>query len=263
MRIALGVEYHGAAFCGWQTQTSGCGAQDHLEKALAAFVGAPVSTICAGRTDTGVHALAQVVHLDTEVGREAHAWVRGTNAFLPKTLRVLWAKQVADDFNARFSALTRTYQYLLLNDPVEPGVLDGVIASFHQPLSLERMREAAKMMVGEHDFSAFRASECQANSPMRVMHKLDITRAEQLIRFTFCANAFLHHMVRNIVGELVYVGAGRHTIEEFSDIFHSRDRTKAAPTFAAEGLYLTHVEYEAKYGLPLFRARHPFFAHQS
>jgi tRNA pseudouridine38-40 synthase len=259
MRIALGIEYHGTGFCGWQTQTSGCGVQDHLEAALAAFVGAPVGTICAGRTDTDVHALAQVVHLDTEVEREDHAWVRGTNAFLPPTIRVVWAKRVPDDFNARFSALTRTYQYLLLNDPVEPGLLNNAVASFHQPLTLERMREAAKLLVGEHDFSAFRAAECQANSPMRVMHKLDIVRSEQFIRFTFCANAFLHHMVRNIVGELVYVGAGRHTVAEFHDILVSRDRTRAAPTFAAEGLYLTNVEYEAKYGLPLFRPRHPSF----
>jgi tRNA pseudouridine38-40 synthase len=258
MRIALGIEYHGASFCGWQTQPNGCGAQDALETALASFVGMSIGTVCAGRTDTGVHALAQVVHLDTDVEREDQAWVRGTNAFLPKTLRVIWAKRVPDDFHARFSALSRTYQYLLLNDAVEPAVQLGAVASFHQPLALAPMRQAAQLMLGSHDFSAFRAAECQAKSPVRALEQLDITQHQQTFRFTFRANAFLHHMVRNIVGELVYVGAGRHSIEDFRAIFESRDRTRAAPTFAPDGLYLTTVTYEAKYELPSFRFRHPY-----
>jgi tRNA pseudouridine38-40 synthase len=258
MRIALGVEYHGASFCGWQTQLNGCGAQDALESALASFAGVPVATVCAGRTDTGVHALAQVVHLDADVERDEHAWVRGTNAFLPKTLRVVWAKRVADDFHARFKALSRTYQYLLLNDAVEPGLLNGAIASFHSPLQLAPMRDAARTLLGEHDFSAFRAAECQAKSPVRVLEQLEIMQNDLMFRFTFRANAFLHHMVRNIVGELVYVGAGRHSIADFAAIFASRDRTKAAPTFAPDGLYLTKIVYEAKYDLPMFRSRHPY-----
>lgn len=258
MRIALGLEYHGAGFCGWQTQADGGSVQDALESALARFLGVPVKSTCAGRTDAGVHALAQVVHVDTNVDREDHAWVRGTNAFLPKTLRVIWAKRVPEDFHARFSALSRTYQFVLLNDPVEPGVLHSSMASFHQPLALAPMREVAQLLVGEHDFSAFRAAECQAKSPMRTLKYLDISQHDEIFQFTFCANAFLHHMVRNIVGELVYVGAGRHSLADFRAVFASRDRANAAPTFSPDGLYLIAVEYEAKYALPSFRLRHPY-----
>ncbi len=267
MRVALGLEYRGTQYCGWQTQLAGCAVQDHLERALEKFLGESVGTICAGRTDTGVHALLQVVHLDTDIKREDMSWVRGTNACLPTDIRVLWAKQVAPDFHARFSAVSRTYRYLLLNDPVDCATFNGMVGWFHTPLDIEKMRTAAKMLLGEHDFSAYRAADCQAKSPVKTMLETSIEPLarggweadnEQLMVFTLRGNAFLRHMVRNIVGELVYVGSGRRSLAEFREIFDGQDRTRAAPTFAPDGLYLCSIEYDARFGLPPVRRRHPF-----
>lgn len=260
-RIALGLEYHGGPYCGWQSQPSGCGVQDHLEKALAAFAGTGelrVAVTCAGRTDTGVHAALQVVHLDTSLIREAEAWVRGCNAHLPATIRVLWAKPVDEEFHARFSARTRTYQYVLLNDRTAPAAMHGTVGWFHPPLDEGAMREAATHLIGEHDFSTFRAAECQAKSPVKHMHSVEISRNGAVLTFSFRANAFLHHMIRNIVGELVYVGAGRRSLKEFQTIFASRQRALAAPTFAPDGLYLTQIEYDARFDLPTVAARIPY-----
>ena len=250
MRIALGIEYHGSHFCGWQTQPSGCGVQDHLEAALAHIAGQRVDTICAGRTDAGVHALEQVVHFDTHVERPPSAWVRGTNASAPAALAVLWAREVNPDFHARYSAVSRSYRYVLLNRAVRPALAAGRIGWFHLPLEIGPMREAAGLLVGEHDFSAFRSSECQARSPVRNLHRIDIERQGDYVFFDFSANAFLHHMVRNLVGTLVYVGKGRHEPEWAAEVLASRDRSKAAPTFDAAGLYLTRVDYAASSGLP-------------
>jgi tRNA pseudouridine38-40 synthase len=250
VRIALGVEYDGSRFCGWQTQPSGCGVQDQLETALRSIARAPVETVCAGRTDAGVHALGQVVHFDTDVERPLSAWVRGSNAGLPAGLAVLWAREVAADFHARYSARRRSYRYLLLNRDVRPALAHGRIGWFHLPLDIARMREAAALIVGEHDFSAFRSSECQARSPVRTLHSVDIERHGEYVMFDFCANAFLHHMVRNLVGALVYVGKGKHGPEWISHVLDSRDRAKAAPTFDASGLYLMRVEYDSVLQLP-------------
>ncbi len=249
-RIALGLEYDGRAFCGWQTQPSGCAVQDHVERALAGIAGTPVATICAGRTDAGVHALAQVVHFDTDVERPDTAWVRGGNALLPPAVAITWARAVHGDFHARYSALRRSYRYVLLNRSVRPAADAGRVGWFHLSLDEGRMQVAASALIGEHDFSAFRSSECQAKSPVRVVHGIDIRRNGDYLVMDFCANAFLHHMVRNIVGALVYVGKGAREPGWTAELLAGRDRTRAAPTFDAAGLYLSGVEYDRAFGLP-------------
>ena len=254
MRIALGVEYDGSQFCGWQTQPSGCGVQDHLESALGYIAGERIETVCAGRTDAGVHAIEQVVHFDTPVERASSAWVRGSNASAPAGLAVLWACEVNPEFHARYSARARSYRYVLLNRAVRPALEQRRIGWFHLPLDVDRMRAAGRCLVGEHDFSAFRSSQCQARSPIRNLSRIDVEQHGDYILFDFSANAFLHHMIRNIVGTLVYVGKGKHEPEWAAEVLASRDRSKAAPTFDAAGLYLTQVEYDAAWGLPPGRA---------
>ena len=253
MRIALGLEYDGAAFCGWQTQPGGCGVQDHLESALETFVASRVETTAAGRTDAGVHASAQVVHFDSPVTRDESSWVRGTNSNLDENARVLWARTVPDDFHARYSALSRTYRYLLLDDPVAPAILRSRVGWYHKPLDVDAMGEGAKALLGEHDFTSFRDSQCQAKSPVRVLQVVGIERRGTLIDFTFRANAFLHHMIRNIVGSLVYVGAAKQPPQWMGELLAAKDRRLAAPTFAPDGLYLAGVEYDRAFGLPEFR----------
>ncbi|HET9405512.1 MAG TPA: tRNA pseudouridine(38-40) synthase TruA [Burkholderiales bacterium] len=250
MRIALGVEYDGSRFCGWQTQPQGCAVQDALERALTEVASGPVTTVCAGRTDAGVHALAQVVHFDTGAERPEAAWVRGVNALLPSACAVNWSRPVAQDFHARYSALARHYRYLLLNHPVRPAVDRERVGWFHLPLDLEKMQRAARILIGEHDFSAFRSSECQARTPVRALTRLDIDRRGDYLMFEFSANAFLHHMVRNIVGCLVYVGKGKYPPEWLGELLAGRDRKHAAPTFEAAGLYLSRVTYDERWGLP-------------
>ena len=250
MRLALGLQYDGSAFRGWQTQAGGGTVQDAVEHALEQLAGCPVPTICAGRTDAGVHAACQVIHIDPPVARPLTAWVRGVNRFLPPAVAVRWAVQVDDSFHARFSARTRRYDYWLLNDPVRSPLLDRRAGWMPRPLAIEPMRQAAAMLVGRHDFSAFRSAECQAASPVRDLHELGIERFGNLIRFRLVANAFLHHMVRNLVGSLVYVGLGRQPPQWIAEVLAGRDRTAAAPTFPAAGLYLTGVEYDPAFGLP-------------
>jgi tRNA pseudouridine38-40 synthase len=253
MRIALGLEYDGSAFCGWQTQPGGCGVQDHLQRSLSQLADSPIEVTAAGRTDTGVHACSQVVHFDTDVVRESVSWVRGTNANLHDGARVLWSAEVTAAFHARFSALSRTYRYLLLDDGVAPAILRDRVGWYHKPLELEAMQRAAKSLVGEHDFSSFRDAQCQAKSPVRELREVSVERRGPLLVFTFRANAFLHHMIRNIVGSLVYVGAGRQSPGWIAELMDKRDRREAAPTFAAAGLYLAAVEYDPAFGLPTFR----------
>jgi tRNA pseudouridine38-40 synthase len=250
MRIALGLEYHGGAFCGWQTQHSGCAVQDALERALGEIAGERISTICAGRTDAGVHALAQVVHFDTGAERPESAWVRGVNTLMPAGAAVTWARPAAAEFHARYSARERCYRYVLLNHPLRPALNHGRVGWFHLPLDLDRMQVGAQCLLGEHDFSAFRSAECQANSPVRELRRLEIRKSGDYIVFELAANAFLHHMVRNIVGSLVYVGKGRQDPAWLASVLASRDRKLAAPTLDAAGLYLAHVSYDAKWGLP-------------
>ena len=224
--------------------------QDALERALAGIAGSAVSVAAAGRTDRGVHARGQVVHFDTDAARPASAWVRGVNALLPDSVAVLWSREVDPEFHARYSALARCYRYELLNRPVRPALAASHAGWFHLPLSVEKMREAAALLVGEHDFSAFRSSECQAKTPVRRLHALEIERRGERIDFVLRANAFLHHMVRNIVGTLVYVGKGRHPPGWVREVLLSRDRASAAPTFGPQGLYLERIDYDSRWGLP-------------
>ena len=225
--------------------------QDALEAALARIADAPVEVTCAGRTDRGVHARAQVVHFDAAAARPDSAWVRGVNALLPESVAVLWARRVGDGFHARYSALARSYRFVLLNRPVRPALGARHAGWYHAPLDVEPMRAAAALLVGEHDFSAFRAAECQAKSPVRTLHSIAIERAGERVDFVLRANAWLQHMVRNIVGTLVYVGAGKQPPAWAGGVLASRDRARAAPTFAAEGLYLEAVDYEARWEIPV------------
>ncbi|MDB5776461.1 MAG: tRNA pseudouridine synthase [Herbaspirillum sp.] len=272
-RIVLGIQYDGSPWQGWQTQPHGQTVQDALEAALLRFALIPLSVVCAGRTDSGVHALEQVVHFDTAVSRDIASWVRGVNAFLPPSIAVRWAcelppldiaplpiataSQAIDPryareggFHARFSATARTYHYLLYNHPVRAPLLVGRAGWVFRPLALQPMREAAQHLVGTHDFSSFRSIECQAKSPVRSMYGLDIAQSGDMFMFTLRANAFLHHMVRNIVGALIAVGHGRKDPAWIADLLAQRDRSRAAPTFMADGLYLARVEYPAQWQLP-------------
>ena len=250
MRIALGLEYDGSQFFGWQSQPQKCTVQDVLQAALGRIADERIVVAAAGRTDTGVHALEQVIHFDTRANRPLSAWVRGVNALLPKSIAILWACFVPEEFHARFSAQARSYRYLLINRPVRSAVRYGKVGWFHAPLDIERMRAASHYLLGEHDFSSFRAAECQAKSPVKNLLKFDITRQGDLIMFDLTAGAFLHHMVRNIVGCLVYVGKSKYPPEWLQEVLESRDRKKAAPTFAPDGLYLCGVTYDAKWQLP-------------
>jgi len=242
-RIALGIAYDGRPWQGWQKQPHGQTVQDALERALQAFVGAPVSTVCAGRTDTGVHGLNQVVHLDTDVHRTTESWVRGTNAHLPDSISVQWAQVVPAEFHARFSATARAYTYVILNTRVRHPMWQGRAGWVFQPLNVAAMQQASCCLLGEHDFSSFRSSQCQAKSPVRTMHSLEVTHAGPRILVQFKANAFLHHMVRNIMGALVQVGQGREPVDYVAKVLEAKDRTQGAPTFSPDGLYLTDVTY--------------------
>jgi tRNA pseudouridine38-40 synthase len=224
--------------------------QDVLERALAAIAGEAVTVTAAGRTDRGVHARAQVAHFEAQAARPDNAWVRGVNAFLPDSVAVLWARPVESEFHARFSAIARTYRYRLITRPVRPALASRHAGWYHATLDVAAMRDAARALVGQHDFSAFRAAECQAKTPVRTVHSLTIDEHADEVDFVIRANAFLQHMVRNIVGSLVYVGAGRQPPGWIAEVLASRDRNKAAPTFAPEGLYLERIEYDAKWGLP-------------
>lgn len=242
-RLALGIAYDGQPWLGWQTQPGGQTVQDQLEQALVQFVGQRVSTICAGRTDTGVHAQGQVVHLDAPVDRPSMAWVRGLNSHLPPSIAVCWAAPVSDTFHARFSALSRRYTYVILNTPVRQPLWEGRAGWCFRPLDHEKMREAAQCLLGEQDFSSFRSSQCQAASPVRHVHDIQIERSGPFVLLQLRANAFLHHMVRNMVGELVQVGQGKHPVGRVAEVLAARDRKQAAPTFSAAGLYLRDVQY--------------------
>jgi tRNA pseudouridine38-40 synthase len=250
------LEYDGRAFHGWQRQKSLTSVQAALEDALTRIADHTVSVHCAGRTDTGVHASAQVVHFDTQTRRPLNAWVRGVNALLPPAVAVRWAKEVDTQFHARYSARCRRYRYLLLNRPQRPGLLAGRVGWFHLPLELEAMREAARYLLGEHDFSAFRAAKCQAKSAVKRMTYVGIQQeihAEGIFfAFDFEASAFLHHMVRNLIGSLVYVGKGAWSPEHLCAVLEGRDRTQAAPTFSPDGLYFQGAVYDPALGIPEF-----------
>lgn len=252
MRIAIGLAYDGSGFAGWQSQPGGNTLQDRLEAALAVIAGEPVRAVAAGRTDAGVHALGQVVHFDTAAERPESAWVRGTNAALPEAIAVQWACRVADDFHARFCAVARTYRYVLYNHPVRPAILAGKVGWFHRPLDAGRMSDAAVSLLGTHDFSAFRSAECAARSPVRTIERIRVDRHGDFVVFEVVANAFLHHMVRNLVGALVQIGKGATPPGWLGEVLAGRDRARGAPTFAPDGLYLAAVAYPERWQLPWF-----------
>ena len=253
-RVVLGLQYDGTPWHGWQTQSSGQTVQDRLEVALEKFSCVSQQTHCAGRTDAGVHALEQVVHFDTDIDRTSASWLRGVNAFLPQSIAVRWATTVPadspDGFHARFSARARTYCYVLYNNPVRAPLLVGKAGWAFRPLDLGAMQDAATLLLGTHDFSAFRAVDCQAKSAVKTLRRIDIGRQRDMIVFTFEANAFLHHMVRNIVGSLVYVGKGKQSAAWLADVLAAGDRHRAAPTFMPDGLYLAKIDYDTKWRLP-------------
>jgi tRNA pseudouridine38-40 synthase len=250
MRVALGLSYRGQAYLGWQSQPGGRTVQDHLEAALSRFAGQTVRTVCAGRTDTGVHAINQVVHFDTSLTREPFSWVRGTNTYLPMDIAVQWCCFVPDRFHARNSARSRRYAYILLESAVRPAVEAGLVGWTFRPLDLAAMREAAQALVGQHDFSAFRSSECQSPTPIKTLYELSIERRGHYWRFEFEANAFLHHMVRNLMGVLLAIGTGAKPPGWAAEVLVSRDRDCAAPTFAPQGLYFLGPRYDAEVDLP-------------
>ncbi len=257
MRIALGLSYNGQAYQGWQSQASGQTVQDKLEAALAEFTALTATTgqtrlptLCAGRTDAGVHGLMQVVHFDTDAVREPWAWVRGVNALLPRDIAVQWAHEVQRDFHCRASALSRRYAYVLLASKVRPSVETGRVGWVYQPLQLQALQDAAARLLGEHDFSSFRASSCQALSPVKTLQRIDITQHGAYWRFEFEANAFLHHMIRNLMGCLLVVGDGRQGPEWISEVLAARNRDAAAPTFSPDGLYFMGPRYAPAWGLP-------------
>ena len=250
MRLALGISYNGQAYEGWQSQLSGRTVQDRLEAALAQFTTQPVSTVCAGRTDAGVHGLMQVVHFDTALQREEFSWVRGTNRFLPLDIAVEWAHPVPDEFHSRASAIARRYSYVVLESPVRPSLDAGRVGWVVRPLDGDAMRKAALQVLGEHDFTSFRASACQALSPVKTLTSLQITRRGAYWRFDFEANAFLHHMIRNLMGCLLVVGQRRQPPSWLGEVLRTRDRDAAAPTFSPAGLYFLGPVYEPRWGLP-------------
>jgi tRNA pseudouridine38-40 synthase len=259
MRIVLGVEYDGTELSGWQRQAHAPSVQQALESALSRVADAPVEVTCAGRTDAGVHATHQVVHFDTEASRPERAWIRGVNSNLPSSIGVRWVRQADDDFHARFSATSRSYRYLILSDPVRPVLLRNQVAWTWEPLALAPMQQAARHLLGEHDFSSFRATACQARHAVRTVLRLQLSAVGQGIALDIEANAFLHHMVRNIAGALMAVGAGRQPPDWVKQVLEARDRTLAGVTAPPGGLYLAGVRYPERFGIPAF-GRQPGFA---
>ena len=249
-RLALGLSYRGSAYHGWQSQPDGRTVQDRVEAALSEFAAVPVATVCAGRTDTGVHALNQVLHIDAPVQRDPFSWVRGSNRYLDKDIALQWCQAVAADFHARRSAIGRRYRYLLLQSAVRPALEHALCGWSFRPLDGEAMRAAAALLIGEHDFSSFRAAECQALSPVKTMRAIRIERRGAYWRFDFDASAFLHHMVRNLMGCLLVVGEGRQSPGWLAEVLAARSRDAAAPTFAPDGLYFVGPYYDARYAIP-------------
>lgn len=249
-RIALGVEYDGSQFYGWQRQAEVDSVQAQLEQALSKVANEPILVQCAGRTDAGVHATGQIVHFDTLAARQLGAWTLGVNAQLPDNIAVRWAQIVDEDFHARFSATARRYRYIIYNHNLRPGILRQGISHYHGDIDENKMHQAAQFLLGEQDFSSFRAVHCQSKTPFRNVHQVNVTRQGMYIVFDIQANAFLHHMVRNIVGSLLEVGLGNKPLNWIKELLDCRDRTQAAATAKPHGLYLVDVTYPEKYQLP-------------
>ena len=250
MKVAAGIEYDGSGFNGWQFQDNGVSVQEKVEQAFGFVADHPMRVVCAGRTDTGVHALEQVVHFETTSRRSERSWVFGANANLPKSVAVIWAREVDESFHARFSAQARRYRYVIFNRHVRPTFLAYRVTWDHRPLDVERMAQAAACLVGEHDFNAYRASACQAKSPVRTVHRLAVSRKDDLVIIDIQANAFLHHMVRNIAGVLMAIGAGEQSVSWSQQVLESRERALGGVTAPPYGLYLVNVEYGPQFDLP-------------
>jgi len=254
-RIVLGIEYDGTAYAGWQWQAGKRTVQGELQAALSKIANQPVTVICAGRTDAGVHALEQVVHFDCEVERDLHAWMMGGNSQLPDDIRITWVRPAIGDFHARYSAIARFYRYVILNRPMKSALLRTQATWCYQPLDADKMHQAAQFLIGEHDFSSFRAQGCQSLSPNRMMHFIEVYRQEQLVIIDICANAFLHHMVRNIAGVLMEIGLGKQPETWTEQLLDIKDRAQAAATAPPYGLHLGAVFYPEIYGI----SRHSIF----
>ncbi len=251
MRWALGVEYEGTTYHGWQNQQGSLiTVQGCLEKALSCIADSPVQVVCAGRTDKGVHAIGQVVHFDTEVRRDSRAWSIGVNRYLPADIRVIWAKPVAEEFHARFSAVSRRYHYFIYNHRIPPTIFRKQFTRFIYPLDENKMQVAATYLLGKHDFSAFRSADCQAKTTLRCIRQLSILRNENLIKIDIEANAFLHHMVRNITGVLLEIGVGKQAPSWAQDVLLGKDRKLGGITAPPEGLYLVNITYPSLYEIP-------------
>ena len=260
MRIALGIQYDGSPYSGWQSQVNQNTIQDELEKAISSFVGAdaiqshPIRVITAGRTDAGVHALGQVVHFDVEVERENWSWVRGVNTFLPESIVVNWAQPVSDQFSARYSAYERTYIYALYAGPCRSPMAVSRAGYVMLPaefwFDIDAMRQSAECLIGEHDFTSFRSSECQSKTPVKTIYSIEIVSDEPWLYFKIKGNAFLHHMVRNLVGSFIQIGVGKHKSEWMAEVLAAKDRSIAAPTFSPTGLYLAKITYPDQFHIP-------------
>ena len=248
-RIALILSYDGTSFNGWQTQAHRNGIQDHVERALRELTGEAMTVMCAGRTDTGVHASTQVVHFDTQAERKLTAWTRGLNSMLPPGIASQHALMVSTDFHARFDAQKRRYHYFIYRAPMRQPILTQRAAWVFRPINVAKLAQASKSLIGEHDFTSFRSSECQSKTPVRLMHSIEVQEIGSVVSVEFVANGFLHHMIRNLMGSLLYVAMGKQAPEWIDELLSVRDRKLAAPTFGAEGLYFTGVDYGAEHPL--------------
>lgn len=260
-RVALGISYNGANYFGWQTQPDKNTIQDTLQAALSSFLNHDVDTICSGRTDTGVHAFNQVIHLDTRQQRSERSWIRGVNSLLPNDIAVNWYMPVDADFNARYHAEKRSYVYIIRNTAVYSPFFDKKAAWIAKPLEIDAMRAGTGYIIGRHDFSAFRSSQCQAPNPVRTIYDLEIKQCGDFLLFYFCANAFLHHMIRNIMGALISVGQGKQPAQWLGYLLENKDRKLAAPTFSAHGLYLVGAQYKPQYKIPCLNTSDLIFTH--
>jgi len=250
MRIALGVEYQGSAYSGWQTQLHSSSVQQYVESALSCVANDKIRVVCAGRTDAGVNAMEQVIHFDTNISRPINSWVLGANTHLPFDIRILWAVEVSDEFHARFSAEQRSYQYVILNRLVRPAFLHKLVTHEYRPLDINLMQQGANYLIGKHNFNSYRAKHCQSKTPVRTMYKLEVTRNNNFVVIEFVANAFLHHMVRNISGVLMTIGCNEKKPEWANEILQLHDRQHKGVTASPDGLYLTSIQYPDKFELP-------------
>lgn len=248
-RIAMGLEYNGAYYHGWQSQLGLVTVQDRVEAALSKLANQAIQVHCAGRTDVGVHATGQVIHFDTDANRSNTSWIWGSNTYLDSHIRVLWVKEMPSDFHARFKALTRRYRYVIYNHPVASGIFKDQVTWAYTPLCEKSMRDAAQFFLGEHDFSAYRASACQAQNPIRTLYHFEIHRRGPLVIIDIEGSGFLHHMVRNIAGVLIKIGEKKRSIAWAQELLLSRDRRLGAATASPKGLYLVDVTYPPEYGL--------------